>query len=258
MTIQPLLLAVDDEPGILRLLKLELGAQGFKVLTASNGDEAIRVIEERRPDCVLLDVMMPGESGLEVMKKIRERGRTPVLLLTAKDKETDKVRGLELGADDYIVKPFNLPELGARIRAVLRRVRGITPAGPVRAGDLEIDLGRRIVSKKGAMVNLTRTEWLLLEHLASNAGKLVTNRELLTKVWGPEYVDDLQYLRVWVSRIRQKIEESPSEPKFIRTFQGLGYMFTDDAAAEEHARGKAEAASAADVPAEVEVAASTG
>ncbi|MGE5597736.1 MAG: response regulator transcription factor [Hyphomicrobiales bacterium] len=245
MTIQPLLLAVDDEPGILRLLKLELGAQGFKVLTASNGDEAIRTIEERRPDVVLLDIMMPGESGLEVMKKIRERTRTPVLLLTAKDKETDKVRGLELGADDYIVKPFNLPELGARIRAVLRRVRGLTPSGPVTAGNLEIDLSGRTVKKDGKLVNLTRTEWLLLEHLASNAGKLVTNRELLTKVWGPEYVDDLQYLRVWVSRIRQKIEENPGEPKFIRTFQGLGYMFTDDAAAAEHAGGAEKAAAAA-------------
>lgn len=234
MSIQPLLLAVDDEPGILRLLKLELGSQGFKVLTASNGDEAIRTIEERRPDAVLLDIMMPGESGLEIMKKIRERTRTPVLLLTAKDKETDKVRGLELGADDYIVKPFNLSELGARIRAVLRRVRGLAPAGPVTAGNLEIDLGGRTVKKEGKLVNLTRTEWLLLEHLAANAGKLVTNRELLTKVWGPEYVDDLQYLRVWVSRIRQKIEDNAGEPKFIRTFQGLGYMFTDDAAAAEH------------------------
>ncbi|MCC7365380.1 MAG: response regulator transcription factor [Dehalococcoidia bacterium] len=241
MTIQPLLLAVDDEPGILRLLKLELGAQDFKVLTATNGDEAIRIIEERRPDCVLLDIMMPGESGLEVMNKIRERGRTPVILLTAKDRETDKVRGLELGADDYIVKPFNLLELGARIRAVLRRVRGITPTAPVTAGNLEIDLSRRIVTKNGTMVNLTRTEWLLLEHLSANAGKLVTNRELLTKVWGPEYVDDLQYLRVWVSRIRQKIEDNPGDPQYIRTFQGLGYMFTDDAAAEEHARGKAAA-----------------
>lgn len=242
MTIQPLLLAVDDEPGILRLLKLELGAQGFKVLTAPNGDEAIRTIEERRPDVVLLDIMMPGESGLEIMKKIRERGRTPVLLLTAKDKETDKVRGLELGADDYIVKPFNLPELGARIRAVLRRVRGLTPSGPVIAGNLEIDLTARTVKKEGSLVNLTRTEWLLLEHLASNAGKLVTNRELLTKVWGPEYVDDLQYLRVWVSRIRQKIEDVPGEPKFIRTFQGLGYMFSDDAAVAEHGGNREEAA----------------
>jgi len=251
MTIQPLLLAVDDEPGILRLLKLELGSQGFKVLTASNGDEAIRTIEERRPDVVLLDIMMPGESGLEVMKKIRERTRTPVLLLTAKDKETDKVRGLELGADDYIVKPFNLPELGARIRAVLRRVRGLTPTGPVIAGDLEIDLGGRTVKKQGQLVNLTRTEWLLLEHLASNAGKLVTNRELLTKVWGPEYVDDLQYLRVWVSRIRQKIEDVPGDPRYIRTFQGLGYMFTDDAAAAEHGIGlePEEANSAAATPA---------
>lgn len=225
MTIQPLLLAVDDEPGILRLLKLELGSQGFKVLTATNGDEAIRTIEERRPDAVLLDIMMPGESGLEVMKKIRERTRTPVLLLTAKDRETDKVRGLELGADDYIVKPFNLPELGARIRAVLRRVRGLTPTGPVIAGDLEIDLAGRTVRKKGELVNLTRTEWLLLEHLASNAGKLVTNRELLTKVWGPEYVDDLQYLRVWVSRLRHKLEPEPGNPTIIKTLQGIGYMF---------------------------------
>lgn len=225
MTIDPLLLVVDDEAGILRLMKLELSAQGFRVITASDGDSAIAMAEEHRPDAILLDVMMPGVSGLEVMRRLRERSNVPVLLVTAKDKDTDKVRGLELGADDYIVKPFNPDELGARVRAVLRRVLAQDVERVVRAGDVEIDLTRRLVKKGGEPVALTRTEWLLLQHLAANAGKVMLNTELLTKVWGPEYRDDLQYLRVWVSRLRAKLEETPSNPRVIRTLQGIGYLF---------------------------------
>lgn len=225
MTIDPLLLVVDDEAGILRLMKLELSAQGFRVITASNGEAAITLAEEHRPDAILLDVMMPGVSGIEVMRRLRERSNVPVLLVTAKDKDTDKVRGLELGADDYIVKPFNPDELGARVRAVLRRVLSQDVERVVKAGDVEIDLTRRLVKKAGEPVALTRTEWLLLQHLAANAGKVMLNTELLTKVWGPEYRDDLQYLRVWVSRLRAKLEETPSNPQVIRTLQGIGYLF---------------------------------
>jgi two-component system KDP operon response regulator KdpE len=180
---------------------------------------------------ILLDIVMPEMSGLEVMRRLRERSNVPVILLTAKGSETDKVRGLELGADDYMAKPFSPEELAARVRAVLRRApRAAQAEHVVRAGDVEIDCNRRLVKKHGSLVSLTRTEWMLLQHLASNAGKILLNAELLSKVWGPEYGDDLQYLRVWVSRLRRKLEENPAEPRLIRTFQGIGYMFVDGGA----------------------------
>ncbi len=227
MGTEQMILAVDDEPGILRVIKLELSAQGFRVLTASNGQEGLRMAEEHRPDLVLLDIVMPEMSGLEVMRELRERSNVPIIMLTAKRSETDKVMGLEMGADDYLPKPFSLDELSARVRAVLRRstVTANTES-VVRVEDVEIDLGRRLVKRDGELVNLTRTEWMLLQCLAANAGKVMLNAELLSKVWGPEYVGDLQYLRVWVSRLRGKLEREPSEPKIIKTFQGVGYMLT--------------------------------
>jgi two-component system KDP operon response regulator KdpE len=226
MAVEPLILAVDDEAGILRLIKLELSSQGFRVVIASNGEEALRLAEQQRPDIVVLDILMPEMSGLEVMRRLRERTSIPVILLTAKDHDEDKVRGLELGADDYLVKPFNPEELSARVRAVLRR--GFRPSAGgesiVRVGDVEIDLNRRLVKKQGEVISLTRTEWMLLQHLAANAGKVMLNTELLSKVWGPEYRDDLQYLRVWVSRLRSKLEPEPSSPTIIKTLQGIGYL----------------------------------
>jgi two-component system, OmpR family, KDP operon response regulator KdpE len=225
MTPEPLVLAVDDEAGILRLMKLELSAQGFRVITAGSGEEALRLVEEQRPDIVLLDIIMPEMTGLEAMRKIREQLNIPVILVTAKDSDTDKVRGLEMGADDYIVKPFSPEELSARIRAVLRRSVGAQSSERViSVGGVEIDLNRRIVTRDGDPVSLTRTEWLLLQYLAANAGKVMLNAELLSKVWGPEYHDDVQYLRVWVSRLRRKLERNPSDPSIIKTMQGIGYM----------------------------------
>ena len=225
MSTEPLVLAVDDEPGILRLIKLELSTQGFRVVTASSGEEALRTAEEQRPDIALLDIVMPEMTGLEVMRRLRERSSIPVILLTAKGSESDKVRGLELGADDYLAKPFSPDELSARVRAVLRRAVGSSTADNiVHVGDVEIDLNRRLVKRGGKLVALTRTEWMLLQHLAANVGKIMLNAELLSKVWGPEYRDDLQYLRVWVSRLRRKLEDDPSKPKLIKTFQGIGYM----------------------------------
>jgi two-component system KDP operon response regulator KdpE len=227
MTVEPLILAVDDEAGILRLIRLELTEQGFRVVVASDGDEAIRTFEQQRPDVVVLDIMLPDMSGLEVMRRLRERSNTPIILLTARDHDEDKVRGLELGADDYVVKPFNPQELTARVRAVMRRaVRESMGESVVVAGDVEIDLDKRLVTKGGEPVSLTRTEWMLLQHLASNAGRVMLNTELLSKVWGPEYIDDLQYLRVWISRLRSKIERVPGDPKILVTFPGIGYMFT--------------------------------
>ncbi|TAK57970.1 MAG: response regulator transcription factor [Dehalococcoidia bacterium] len=225
MSTEPLVLAVDDEAGILRLIKLELTTQGFRVVTASSGEEALRLAEEQRPDIALLDIVMPEMTGLEVMRRLRERSSIPVILLTAKGSESDKVRGLELGADDYLAKPFSPDELSARVRAVLRRSVGSSAAeNIVHVGSVEVDLNRRLVKRSGKIVTLTRTEWMLLQHLAANVGKIMLNAELLSKVWGPEYRDDLQYLRVWVSRLRRKLEDDPSKPKLIKTFQGIGYM----------------------------------
>lgn len=225
MSIEPLVLAVDDEAGILRLIKLELSTQGFRVITAAGGEEALRAAEEQRPDIALLDIVMPEMTGLELMRRLRERSNIPVILLTAKGSESDKVRGLELGADDYLAKPFSPDELSARVRAVLRRTVGSSGAeNVVHVGGIEVDLNRRLVKRDGKIVTLTRTEWMLLQHLAANVGKIMLNAELLSKVWGPEYRDDLQYLRVWVSRLRRKLEDDPSKPKLIKTFQGIGYM----------------------------------
>ena len=225
MTVEPLILAVDDEAGILRLIRLELSEQGFRVVVSSDGEEAIRTFEQQRPDVVVLDIMLPDMSGLEVMRRLRERSNTPIILLTARDHDEDKVRGLELGADDYVVKPFNPQELTARVRAVMRRaVRESMGESVVTAGDVEIDLDKRLVTKGGEPVSLTRTEWMLLQHLASNAGRVMLNTELLSKVWGPEYIDDLQYLRVWISRLRSKLETDHAQPSVIKTLQGIGYL----------------------------------
>lgn len=223
---EPLVLAVDDEPGILRLISLELSTQGFRVVTAEDGASALSSAEEHQPDIVLLDIVMPDMTGLEVMRHLRERVNVPIILLTAKGSDADKVRGLEMGADDYLAKPFSPEELSARVRAVLRRTIGAgTTESIVRAGDIEVDLSRRLVKRDGELVALTRTEWMLLQHLASHPGRIMLSGELLAKVWGPEYRDDLQYLRVWVSRLRRKLESDHTQPRIIRTFAGIGYMF---------------------------------
>lgn len=222
-------LAVDDEPAILRLIKLSLRDQGHEVITARTGAEALDLAEQLRPDVAVLDIVMPDTSGIELMRQLRERASMPVILVTAKDTDADKVRGLQEGADDYVVKPFNPEELGARIEAVLRR--SVSPSDIdriVRAGHVEIDLNRRLVTREGQVVSLTRTEWLLLQALASNAGRTLLGAELLSSVWGPEYRDDFQYLRVWVSRLRRKLEDNTSEPRVILTRPGIGYTLNAD------------------------------
>ncbi len=225
MSTQPLVLVADDEPRITKLVSIALGEEGFRVVTANSGEEALQKAEEVRPDIILLDIVMPDLDGIEVMRQLRERRPVAVILLTAKGSTADKAKGLDLGADDYIAKPFHPDELAARVRAVLRRSSGAQPgAGILKFDDVEIDLERRLVTRDGEMVQLSRTEWLLLQHLAANAGKVVLHTELLTKVWGPEYRDDLQYLRVWVSRVRRKLGAEPGEPGRIKTFQGIGYL----------------------------------
>ena len=226
---QPLVLVADDEPRITKLVAVTLTDEGFRVITASGGEEALKMAEEYRPDIVLLDIVMLDLDGIEVMSRMREWRPVPVILLTAKGSTADKARGLDLGADDYIAKPFHPDELAARVRAVLRRAAGVaTGGGVVHIGDVEIDLERRFMTRGGELVQLSRTEWLLLQHLAANAGKVVLHSELLTKVWGPEYRDDMQYLRVWVSRIRRKLGAAPGEPGPITTYQGIGYVLNVD------------------------------
>ncbi len=225
MGAQPLILVADDEPRVTKLVSIALSEEGFRVVTAATGPEAIQMAEEHRPDVVLLDIVMPGMDGIEVMRQLRETRSVPVILVTAKGSTADKAKGLDFGADDYISKPFHPDELAARVRAVLRRSAGSTPvSGVVRFDDVEIDLERRMVTRGGDLVQLSRTEWLLLQHLSRNAGKVMLHTELLTKVWGPEYRDDIQYLRVWISRVRRKLGAAPGEPGRIRTFQGIGYL----------------------------------
>jgi two-component system KDP operon response regulator KdpE len=222
---QPLVLVADDEPRITKLVSIALSEEGFRVVTATGGEDALAKAEEIRPDIVLLDIVMPDLDGIEVMRQLREQRPVPVILLTAKGATADKAKGLDLGADDYIAKPFHPDELAARVRAVIRRSTGVEPgAGVVAVDDVEIDLERRRVRRNGELVQLSRTEWLLLQHLATHPGKVVLHTELLTKVWGPEYRDDLQYLRVWISRVRRKLGAKPGEPGRIRTFQGIGYL----------------------------------
>jgi two-component system, OmpR family, KDP operon response regulator KdpE len=226
---QPLVLVADDEPRITKLVALTLHDEGFRVITASGGEEALRKAEEMRPDIVLLDIVMPDLDGIEVMKQLREWRPVPIILLTAKGATADMAKGLDLGADDYIAKPFHPDELAARVRAVLRRASGVAPgSGIVHIGPVEVDLERRLVTRDGNIVSLSRTEWLLLQHLAVNAGRVVLHTELLTKVWGPEYRDDLQYLRVWISRVRRKLGAAPGDPGPITTFQGIGYVLNAD------------------------------
>ena len=238
MSTQPLVLVADDEPRITKLVSIALSEEGFRVVTANGGEDALAKAEEVRPDIVLLDIVMPDLDGIEVMRQLRERRPVPVILLTAKGSTADKAKGLDLGADDYIAKPFHPDELAARVRAVIRRSSGAQPgAGVIRFDDVEIDLERRMVTRSGELVQLSRTEWLLLQHLAANAGKVVLHTELLTKVWGPEYRDDLQYLRVWVSRVRRKLGAKPGEPGRIRTFQGIGYLLDVEGEATSPASG---------------------
>ena len=239
---QPLVLVADDEPRITRLVAMSLADDGFRVETALGGEEALRKATETKPDIVLLDIVMPDIDGIEVMRRLREWRPVPVILLTAKGSTADRARGLDLGADDYVAKPFHPDELAARVRAVLRRAAGVSPGSSViDVDDVRIDLERRLVTRDGETVVLSRTEWLLLQTLATNADRVVLHSELLTEVWGPEFRDDLQYLRVWISRVRRKLGAEPGESGPIATFQGIGYVLNTDNAGLAHAGAQAPA-----------------
>lgn len=224
------ILAVDDEQRMVRFIQLNLEQDGFEVVTAYNGKEALEQVRTQLPDLILLDVMMPDINGFDVLKKIREVNSVPVIMLTAKGEEDDRIQGLELGADDYITKPFSPRELVSRIRAVLRRTKSFKDdqVDQINVDDrLTIDFSRREVWVEGEKVDLRPTEYRLLYHLVQNAGWVNTHEQLLSKVWGFEYQDEPHYVRLYVNYLRKKLEEDPSNPKYILTERGVGYRFVD-------------------------------
>lgn len=225
------ILVVDDEERMARFIRLNLEHDGFQVIEAYRGMKAIQALRTEMPDLIILDVMMPDIDGFEVLKMIREISSIPVIMLTAKGEEDDRVRGLELGADDYVTKPFSPRELVGRVRAVLRRTEAASPASRSELIEvderLKIDFGRREVWVNNELVRLRPTEYRLLFHLVQNAGWVVTYDQLLSKVWGYEYRDEPHYVRLYINYLRQKLEEDPSNPKYILTERGIGYRFVD-------------------------------
>ena len=225
------ILVVDDEERMARFIRLNLEHDGFLVIEAHKGMQAVNEIREKIPDVVLLDVMMPDIDGFEVLKIIRETSSVPVIMLTAKGEEDDRVRGLELGADDYVTKPFSPRELVSRVRAVLRRTEtasSSTEDGIISVDEhLRLDFGKREIKLDGELVKLRPTEYRLLYHLVQNAGWVLTYDQILAKVWGYEYRDEPHYVRLYVNYLRQKLEKDPANPIYILTERGVGYRFVD-------------------------------
>jgi two-component system KDP operon response regulator KdpE len=224
------ILVVDDEPDVVESVRLGFTLQwrDVDVLEAGEGQRALDVVEQDHPDIVLLDVGLPGIDGYEVLRQIRAFSDVPVVMLTARDDAMDKVKGLELGADDYVTKPFNHLELMARVKAVLRRLEMPAPtsrAPSFQAGDLEVDFARREVRLRGTRVDLTPTEYKLLYHLVRNAGHVLEHGTLLAKVWGRDYLDEVDYVRVYIRRLRDKLGDLAESPRYIETERGLGYRF---------------------------------
>jgi two-component system KDP operon response regulator KdpE len=225
-----LILVVDDEPRMVKFVRMNLELEGYRVSEATNGLDALDKVREELPDLVLLDVMMPEMDGFETLEYIREVSTVPVIMLTVKGEEEDRIHGLELGADDYVTKPFSPRELASRIKAVLRRAEMAAPVEKtaiVIDKDLEIDFQRHEVIVRGERVKLRPTEYRLLYHLVNNAGWVMTHEMLLAKVWGHEYREESHLLRLYITYLRQKIEPDPSHPKYILTERGMGYRFVD-------------------------------
>ena len=222
------ILVVDDEPKLVHLVREVLTAIGYKVLSTGSGEQAIEMIALEQPDLILLDIVLSKEiDGYEVAKRVREFSEVPIIMLTAKARESDLLRGFSAGADDYLTKPFNSKELLARVRALLKRSHyevGDTGDAEILCGPLKIDLSRRRVFVEGKEVHLTRTEYNLLYELISHRNQVLIHEKLLAAVWGPEYRDDIDYLRAYIRYLRRKIESDPTNPKIIVTSQGVGYM----------------------------------
>jgi two-component system KDP operon response regulator KdpE len=225
------ILLAEDELALRDFVSRNLRVRGFEVLEASTGLEALALFERERPHLLILDLMMPRMDGLEVCRRVREQSTVPIIVLTALDAERDKVAALDLGADDYLTKPFGVEELLARVRAVLRRAQWESgmPAMPAlaarRFGEIEVDLASRIVRRDGKEVRLSPTEFALLEQLVTHTGRVLTHRWLLQRVWGPEYGGEVEYLRVYLNRLRQKLEPDPAHPRYFLTEPGVGYRF---------------------------------
>ena len=227
MTSQAKILVIEDEDDVVHLLRFRLEQEGYEVISACNGVEGLRILQQENPHLVVLDVMMPRMNGWETCKRIRQYSDVPIIMLTALGQETDKVRGLELGADDYVTKPFSLAELVARVRAALRR--GAQPLAAdvtVQIDErLMVDRAKRQVVVDGQKTELSPTEFRILDCFLDNLGRILTHQSLLTQVWGWEYLDETDYLKVYIHHLRKKIEENPSKPRYIVTERGLGYRF---------------------------------
>jgi two-component system KDP operon response regulator KdpE len=220
-------LVVDDEPQIRRALRLALTGHGYQVETVENGDQALVFLASRVPDVVILDLVMPGTDGFDVLRETRTWSHVPIIVLSARGQEHDKVRALNWGADDYLTKPFGMEELLARLRAVLRRVGEPAPQRSA-FGTVTIDLGRHVVTREGTEVHLTPNEYNLLRVLVSNPGKVLTHRHLLQQVWGGYAAENVQQLRVYINYLRRKLEDDPSHPRWITTEPGVGYRLRID------------------------------
>jgi two-component system, OmpR family, KDP operon response regulator KdpE len=228
------ILVVDDEPDVVESVRLGFTLQwrDVDVLGAGEGEAALDIVEREHPDIVLLDVGLPGIDGYEVLRQVRAFSDVPVVMLTARDDAMNKVKGLELGADDYVTKPFNHLELMARVKAVLRRLEMAPPtsrAPSFQSGDLEVDFARQEARLRGERLDLTPTEYKLLYHLVRNAGHVLEHGTLLAKVWGREYVDEVDYIRVYIRRLREKLGDASDAPRYIQTERGLGYRFISPA-----------------------------
>jgi two-component system response regulator RegX3 len=226
----PKILVVEDEPSIAEALEYGLTAEGFDIVAAADGEASLRLFERERPDLILLDLMLPGLPGTEVAKRIRATSAVPIIMLTAKDTEIDKVVGLELGADDYVTKPFSMRELAARVRAVLRRGGDwdLPDMGaPLEVRGVRLDPERYEVSVRGTPVELPPKEFALLELLIRNAGRVMTRDLIIDRIWGADYVGDTKTLDVHIKRLRGRLEADPHEPELIVTVRGVGYKFTD-------------------------------
>jgi len=220
------ILVVDDEPKIRMFIRANLEARGYEVYLAEDGLVATEMAGRVDPDVTIMDVNMPQMDGIEACRRIREWADTAIIILSVREGEADKVRALDEGADDYVTKPFSIEELLARIRVALRRSAGVKPAMPVfSAGDLEVDFPKQVVRRRGAVVKLTRTEYELLAYLVSNCGKVLTHRDILHSVWGPEYGEESEYVRTFIGQLRRKIEDDPSNPQYIMTESRIGYRF---------------------------------
>jgi len=228
------ILIVDDELSIIKFLRATLTAKDYEVLTAMNGAEALRVFEGNLPDLVILDITMPEMGGFDVCKRLREWTQVPIIMLSARGDEADKVKCLNLGADDYLTKPFGIEELMARIKAVMRRTKtAAATAGrsSFTCGNIIVNFANRQVTVNGKEVRLTKTEYNLLQELVLNANKVLTHSMLLGKVWGPEYGSEKEYLRVFISRLRKELEPDPINPRYLLTIPGIGYQFKAPTAA---------------------------